>query len=93
MRRLYAIPTYVELCLKASYAALDDIDVRLNQPTSDEELAGLLDTRDAFELKISRLWVTSSMRARYYDLRQALEVVRAKAKAGLVHASQPGGPH
>lgn len=85
--------TYVELCLKSSYVELDAIDVRLNQPTSDEELAGLLDALDAFELRISRLWVTSSMRAPYYALRQALDVVRAKAKTRAAHTPRAGAQH
>lgn len=71
--------TYVQLCLKASYAELDLIDLRLNQPASDQELAEMLTALDTFELNISKLWVTSSMRAPYYGLRQAVDVVRAKA--------------
>lgn len=75
--------TYVQLCLKASYAELDIIDDRLNLPADDRELAELLKALDAFELKISKLWVTSGMRAPYYGLRQALEIVRAKAHSRL----------
>ena len=82
--------TYVELCLKESYVELDAIDARLSQPTTEAELAGLLAALDALEAKIGRLWVTSSMRAAYYGLRQALEVVRTKARTRPALASRTG---
>ena len=84
--------TYVELCFKAFYIELDAVDGRVSLAAEAGALDALLGDIDALETRLATLWVTSSMRAPYYALRQALDVVRAKvlARARLVTTAGNG---
>jgi len=77
------IPNYRELyahfCMTDCYESLVEIDLQLVDTLRPDELHALLVEFHALEQRIDQLWVPASLKADFYFLRGAVDIVRGKA--------------
>ena len=81
---LEALPSYriiyANLCISNMFGELRELDIHLNEARTSEALQQRLEIFDRIEKRIHRLWVPSGARENFYNLRNAVEILRARTE-------------
>lgn len=70
---------YASLCIADCYEELTEIDHKLMHHLTEQELNSVLAEFDEIEKKINRLWVPANLQAQFYELKNSVEIVRARS--------------
>ncbi len=70
---------YASLCIADCYEELTEIDHKLMHHLTDHELKEVLAEFDKMEKKVNQLWIPASLHAQFYELKNSVEIVRARS--------------
>lgn len=71
---------YAKLCMTDCFNELTKVDVNLLEASTPDELQDKLNKFDLIEKRINHLWVPSGLRDDFYNLKNAVEIVRLKTE-------------
>lgn len=71
---------YAKLCISDCFDELIKVDVDMIDPSTLDELQIKLDRFDVIEKKVNKLWVPAGLRDDFYNLKNAVEIVRLKTE-------------
>ena len=84
---------YAKLCMADCFEELTKVDVNLVRVSTREEFQDKLDKFDSIENRINHLWVPSGLRDDFYNLKNAVEIVRLKTERLKENLDISGAEH